>query len=653
VNSQPAYRTISTAPEAMFNLALKWRRLRAETLRPPPRLKVSEWADRERHLSPEASAEPGRWYTSRAEYLRGVMDAVCEPSVHTVVMMSSSQVGKTECLLNVIGFYIDQDPAPMLLMQPTLEMAEAFSKDRLAPMLRDTPCLQSKVADARARDSGNTLLHKTFAGGHWTGVGANSPASLAMRPVRITLCDEVDRYPVSAGAEGDPVNLARKRSTTFWNRKLILTSTPTVKGASRIEAAYEQSDQRHFLVPCPDCGASQRLTWSNVRWDEGHPETALYFCGHCGSGWPDSKRHAAVRLGRWEASAPFRGVAGFHLNELYSSWIKLSDTATNFLEAKRLPELLRVWVNTALGETWEDQGEKLDDAGLMARREAFPQRDGQPVVPAAASVLTAGVDVQDNRIELEVVAWGAGEECWSLEYHVLHGDPSTQTLWQDLDAVLMRPRPHELGTDTFIRGVCVDTGGHHTQAAYKFCRERYRRATPDGGRQYVFGVKGISGRRPVWPSSTSRRTGGLVLYGIGVDTAKETVTDRLRIEDPGPGFCHFPKERGPEYFDQLTAEQLVTKFYRGFPKREWVKRKPRNEAFDCRVYVYSALQGLQAVSRLSIELELDHLRALVGVKREETEAVPAPDPGPVQAPKPPKRERTNEWLGPRRNWLRR
>lgn len=579
------------------------------------------------------------------------MDAVSDPSVHTVVMMSSSQVGKTEALLNVIGYYIDQDPAPMLLMQPTLEMAEAFSKDRLAPMLRDTPCLAGKVADARARDSGNTLLHKTFAGGHWTGVGANSPASLAMRPVRITLCDEVDRYPASAGAEGDPVNLARKRSTTFWNRKLVLTSTPTVKGVSRIEAAFEGSDQRRYFVPCPDCGDAQVLAWSNVRWEEGQPQTALYFCGACGSGWSDAQRYAAVRQGTWRASAPFRGVAGFHLNELYSSWVRLTDTASAFLEAKRLPELLRVWVNTALGETWEDSGERLDDAGLMARREVFPQKGGEPVVPAAASILTAGVDVQDNRLEVEVVAWGAGEENWSTEYHVLHGDPSTGTLWQDLDALLLRARPHELGVETFIRGVCVDTGGHHTQAAYRFCRERYRRATPDGGRQYVFAIKGVAGRRPVWPEKVGRRTGGLVLYGIGVDTAKETVTDRLRIEQPGPGFCHFPLERGPDYFDQLTAEQLVTKFHKGFPRREWVKRKPRNEAFDCRVYSYSALAGLQTVARLSIEAELEHLRTLSGAKREGEPEAQAPKPAPATPPSAPQR-RPGPWVRSARDWLR-
>lgn len=585
------------------------------------------------------------------------MDAASDSAVHTVVVMSSAQVGKTELLLCLIGFYIDQDPAPILLLQPTLEMAEAFSKDRLAPMLRDTPALQGKVADARSRDSGNTLLHKVFVGGHVTLAGSNSPASLASRPIRVVLADEIDRYPVSAGTEGDPVNLARKRSTTFWNRKLVLTSTPTVRGASRIESAYAESDQREFEVPCPHCGHFQVLAWARVHWEKSEagdhlPATSLYVCEHCDAGWRDSERWSAVLRGRWAARAKFTGIAGFRLNELCSSWVRLEDTVRGFLEAKKDPSLLRVWTNTSLGETWEDSGEKLDDTGLMARREAFPQRAGWPVVPAAASVLTAGVDVQDNRIEVEVVAWGVAEECWSTEYHVLHGDPSTVVLWQDLDALLQRPRPHELGVDTYIRGVCIDTGGHHTQPAYRFCRERYRRATPDGGRQYVYGIKGMAGRRPVWPEKTARSRGGMVLYAIGVDTAKETVSDRLRIEQPGPGYCHFPLERGPEYFFQLTAEQVVTRFHKGFARREWVKRKPRNEAFDCRVYAYSALVGLQTVSRLSIEAELEHLRALVCAPRDEVAAPIAstsqPEPARDQKPRG-----DAGWISSKRDWLRR
>ena len=213
---------------------------------PPKRLSVSEWADEYRYLSAEASAEPGKWRTDRAEYQRGMMDAFSDPKIHTVVVMSSAQIGKTELLNNIVGYFVDQDPSPMLMLQPTLEMGNTWSKDRLSPMIRDTRTLTDKISDSKARDSGNTILHKTFQGGHITIAGANSPASLASRPVRVVLADEVDRYPQSAGAEGDPLSLAFKRTTTFWNRKRMVVSTPTVKGVSRIEMAYEESDKRRY-----------------------------------------------------------------------------------------------------------------------------------------------------------------------------------------------------------------------------------------------------------------------------------------------------------------------------------------------------------------------------------------------------------------------
>ena len=618
---------------------------------------MSEWADTRRRLSPEVAAEPGQWYTTRAEYLRGVMDAFSDPRVHTVVMMTSAQVGKTSVLENVLGYHIDQDPAPILLVQPTLEMAEGFSKERLAPMFRDTVCLAEKVGDPKTRDGGNTLRHKVFPGGYVALAGANSPASLAGRPIRIAMLDETDRFPATAGVEGDPASLARKRSTTFWNRKLGLFSTPTVKGASRIEVAFEAGDQRRYFVPCPHCAHAQILTWKQVQWDEGDSATALYYCEHCGAGWNDGERRGAVRLGQWVAGAPFRGTASFHLNELYSGWVRLADTVQNFLEAKKYPDQLRVWVNTALGESWEDEGEKLDATGLMARREAFPTVSGKRVVPAGAAVLTAGVDVQDDRIELEVIGWGAGEENWSLEYHVLHGDPSTEELWQELDEVLSEPRRHELGIDTFIRAAAIDTGGHHTQPSYRFCRPRFRRTTPDGGRQYVFAIKGTAGRRPIWPDKSSKKNIGKVnLYSVGVDTAKEVVTDRLRIEVSGPGFAHFPLERGESYFEQLTAEQVVTRFVKGFPKREWVKRKPRNEAFDCRVYGQIALTGLISVSRLRIEKELEELRAATTTTRPPSNPEP-PDEGPgappaPAAPRAPSSRPQGGWLrGRGRGWM--
>lgn len=247
-----------------------------KVLAPPPRLNISQWADSYRRLSSEASAEPGQWRTDRAPYQRGIMDAINEPGVETVVVMSSAQVGKTELLLNTIGYYMDYDASPILLLQPTLEMAEAFSKDRLSPMLRDTPALKDKVGDPKARNSGNTLLHKTFPGGHITMAGANSPSSLASRPIRILLADEVDRYPVSAGSEGDPVNLAAKRTTTFWNKKKLYVSTPTIKGVSRIEAEYEDSTMEQWCLPCPHCGEYQPLTWAQIRFEDITME-----CIHC------------------------------------------------------------------------------------------------------------------------------------------------------------------------------------------------------------------------------------------------------------------------------------------------------------------------------------------------------------------------------------
>src|SRR5882672_4269896 len=278
----------------------------AARVAPPPSLTVSQWADAHRRLSSESSAEPGEWHTSRAPYQRGLMDAVADPAIREIWVMKAAQIGWTEILNNVIGFHIDQDPAPILLVQPNLEMAEAWSKDRLAPMIRDTPALRGKIADPRARDTGNTLLHKTFAGGHLTIAGANSPAGLASRPIRIVLFDEVDKFPSSAGAEGDPISLGKKRSTTFWNRKMLAGSTPTIKGSSRVEEGFEASDQRYYFVPCPHCQEFQRLTWPQVRWPEGRPEAAVYVCQHCGAEISEAQKPAMILAGEWRASKPSR-----------------------------------------------------------------------------------------------------------------------------------------------------------------------------------------------------------------------------------------------------------------------------------------------------------------------------------------------------------
>lgn len=552
---------------------------------------MSQWADAFRQLSSEASAEAGKWDTSRAAYQRGIMDAVTDPLVSEVVVMSSAQVGKTEMINNTVGYFIDQDPAPVLVLQPTIEMSEAWSKDRLAPMLRDTRCLSGKVADPKARDSGNTVRHKTFPGGHITMAGANAPASLASRPIRIVLADEIDRYPASAGTEGDPLSLAVKRTTTFHNRKVVITSTPTVKGFSRVEMAFNETDQRHYHILCPHCSHPHVLRWGNVVWPSGEPDKATFVCPGCNAHYTDVQKDVAVRRaesmgGGWIASAPFKGKAGFHLNELYSPWRRLKETVAEFLVSKPFPERLQVWINTALGETWDAGGEILDENELLARRERYAAE-----VPARALYLTIGADTQPDRIEAEVVGWGAGEETWSVDYQVFHGDPDIPegqpgSPWSMFADYTRKRWKHESGVELPISMTCIDTGGSNTQAVYDFVKAH------KGHR--IFGIKGFSGENlPIVGAPNRKRSGRkqkkIDLYPVGVDQAKSVVVKRLRIAEPGPGYCHFPEERGIDYFRQLTAEKMITKYVKGFPKREWHKQEGRrNEALDCRVYAFAA-----------------------------------------------------------------
>lgn len=551
---------------------------------PPPRLKISEWADHERHLSAESSAEPGRWRTDRAPYQRGVMDALNDPLISSVVFIKSAQVGATEIINNIAGYYMSQDPAPILAVFPTLTLGQAWSKDRLAPMLRDTPCLTGIIADRRSRDSENTVLHKKFKGGQITISGANSPASLASRPIRILLLDEIDRYPLSAGAEGDPSALAEKRTKTFWNRKIFRASTPTIKGFSAIEAQWEISDQRRFFVPCPHCGNYDHFKWANIKWDKDEdgshqPDTAFCVCENCGGIITDADKHAMLAAGEWRATAPYQGVAGFHINEIYSPWTLFSELVLSFLKAKKLgAEAMRVWVNTALGETFEEDGARVSGNALAARRE-----DYSAPVPLAAAVLTAGVDVQDDRLECEVVGWGEGEESWNIDYKVFYGDPATADVWNDLDEYLQRTWEHESGAKLKISATGIDTGGHHTKTVYEFVRPRWFRR--------VFALKGSSttGAPAVTVPKAKSKTRKVRLFTVGTDTLKSLLYSRFKLDECGPGYCHFPLARDDEYFDQITAEKIVTKYVRGYRKRIWEKIRPRNEALDCRIYAHAAL----------------------------------------------------------------
>lgn len=516
----------------------------AGVVAPPPKLTVSQWADSHRVLSKESSAEPGKWNTDRAPYQREIMDSISDPDTDEIVVMSSAQVGKSELINNIIGYYIDYDPSPMLLMQPTLEMAEAYSKDRIAPMIRDTPTLTKKVNSPKAKDGNNTLLQKKFAGGHLTLVGANSPASLASRPVRIVLADEVDRFPSSAGTEGDPLSLAQKRTKTFWNYKWITVSTPTIKGASRIEMEYEESTKEQWSVSCPSCGKLQHYSWPQIRFDSVAME-----CVHC------KEQHAEVewksRPGQWIARNPKATKRGFHLNALASPWEKWSRIIEEFKSAKRKgTENLKTWVNTTLGESWEDKTNDQDHEKLISRRIRY-----NCDVPKEALVLTAGVDVQDDRLEVEIVGWAINDVSYGINYKIFYGDPGQDAVWNQVDAFLMNDFIRNDGVTLNISAVCIDSGGHYTNEVYDFCKAREHRR--------IFAIKGKGGAGIAYinkPNKVGRQS--VHLFTIGVNEGKDIIYSRLKNEfEDKPGYCYFPveKEKGYDeaYFVGLTAERKL------------------------------------------------------------------------------------------------
>jgi phage terminase large subunit GpA-like protein len=512
------------------------------------------------------------------------MDAVSDPLIERISVQSSAQIGKTEIVLNVIGYHITHDASPMLVIQPTLEMGQAFSKDRISPMLRDTPCLRGKVIEAKSRDSSNTILHKRFPGGHLTIAGANSPASLASRPVRIVLRDEVDRYPASAGTEGDPAELAAKRAITFWNRKILSFSTPTVQGISRIEYEFLASDQRRFWVPCPRCGIFQTLRWAQVKFDRSENLRVWYECGECKSELSEMDKLKMVRHGEWRAEKPeVKGHAGFFVNELYSPWSTWHKIAKEHLEAKGRAEVLRAWVNTSLGEVWqEEESFSIDTGKLAARREAYVD------VPAGGLVLTAGVDHQDDRLECVVKAWGVGEESWFLERKVFYGSPAKADTWKLLDDYLRTKWKHESGVELAVASTCIDSGGHYTQAVYEYTKRNQSRR--------MFSTKGMGGygRQFLGKVSRNNRQRAIVVP-LGVDSGKKLIYDRLSIEDPGPSYLHFNEACDEDYFLQLTSEKEVTKYNRGFPTKVWtLKDKRRNEMLDCEVLNLAAIRLLNA-----------------------------------------------------------
>jgi phage terminase large subunit GpA-like protein len=509
------------------------------------------------------------------------MDSVNEPNVEVVVIMSSAQVGKTEIINNIIGYHVDYEPCPMLCLQPTLDMGQTWSKDRLAPMIRDTPALRFKIKSVRSRDSGNTLLHKPFAGGHITIAGANSPASLASRPVRLLLCDEVDRYPASAGTEGDPISLGKKRTTTFWNRKIIITSTPTVKGASRVDREYELSDQRRFFVPCPHCDEMQLLSWDRIVFDKKDVEGSTILSCVNGCVIEEKDKQKMLEGGEWIPQMPFNGRAGFHLNELYSPWKKWWEVAKDFLEMKDDPETLKTWVNTSLGECWEEKGDAISDEGLLQRRESYDHE----ALPDDILFITCSVDTQKDRLEALTQGWGDKFEHWDVEHKVFYGDPNQPRVWQDLDDWLLTPYKVD-GVNLKIAITVVDSGGHHADQVYNFCK-------PREGRR-VFAIKGSSKYyAPIASRPTLNGSQKVKVFSVGTDTAKDTIVlgwlNNIDSEEEDRlGRLHFPHTHDEEFFKQLTSEKRVTKNFRGTKKLAWKKVRDRNEALDLHVYNYAA-----------------------------------------------------------------
>lgn len=547
-------------------------------LEPPPPLTVSEWAEEYRFLSPETAAEPGRWNNDRAPYQKGIMDAIHEPGVEQIVVMSSAQVGKTEAALNIIGYHVHMDPAPIMIVVPTLEIARHYVQDRILPMFRDSPVLQSRLSASTKRRRGQHNFHLQYKGGHITIAGANSPASLATRPIRILILDEVDRFPMMVGAEGDPIALARKRTQAYWNRKIIMISTPTLHGISRIELEYEKSDQRKFYVPCPHCGEYQILLFARIQYEENNPDSARYICEFCGQPWTDRQKVVALKRGVWrKTNENVRSIAGFWLNELYSPFATWSSIVASYLSAKQLQTELRVFYNTVLGEPWSDVQLDEDLPPLERRVERYG-----PELPESVCVLTAAVDVHEDRLEALVVGWGRGEEAWHIDHRVFYGTPVGTDVWQQLARWLIESKwQHPSGASLTIQTAVIDSG-FLSKRVYDFVREYQR--------MHIYAIKGVSTQgAPIVGRPMRTGSRGVIVIPVSVPGVKDLLFARLQIDRPGPGYIHFNQQCDRGYFDQLTAERPVVRIVKGVAIRQWQKIRERNEILDLWVYNIAAL----------------------------------------------------------------
>ncbi len=611
----------------------------ADGLTPDPDHTVSTWADENRILSPRGANEAGPWRTSRTPYLREIMDALSPSSpFQRIVLMKGAQLGGSECGNNFIGYVIHHAPGPMLAVQPTVELARRFSQQRIDPLIEESAILRERVAPPRSRDSGNTILSKEFPGGILVMTGANSAVGLRSMPARYLFLDEVDAYPASAGEEGDPVALAEARTRTFaWRRKVFLCSTPTIKGISRIEREFEASDQRKYFVPCPFCGHKQILQFERLRWEKGKPETAVYHCEHCETRIEERHKTSMLEHGEWQATAISADplTVGFHISSLYSphGWLSWERIARDWEAAQGNDEAMKGFKNSVLGETWVESGEAPDWQILCERRE--PYRLG--TVPKRGLFLTAGADIQKDRIEVDVWAWGRGLESWLVDHIVIPGGPDDTGAWEALAKLLSQTWPHENGPHLTIAKLAVDSG-YEAPAVYAWTRrmggmqvmavkgaEGFNRASPVTGPTYVDVSEG--GRK-------IRR--GAKLWVVAGSTFKTETYRFLRLARPTaeelasgvlfpPGTVHLPEGIDSEWIRQLTAEQLVTvKTKRGFSKLEWQKLRERNEALDCRVYARAAAWNV-GIDRFS-EARWKELETQVAIEEHEITEASAEEP---------------------------
>jgi phage terminase large subunit GpA-like protein len=589
---------------------------------PLPALKVSEWAKKYRRIPKGTAAKPGRWVS--LPYQDEMMDAALEPNVSEVVLdLAAQTAGKTEILLNVAGYHMDVDPSGQLLVQPTVDLAEAFSKERLAPTINETAALKRLVRDPKSRDSGNTLVSKMYPGGSLVLIGANSPAGLAGRPRRVILLDEVDRYPASAGSEGDPCALADKRAETFPNAVKVKTSTPTIKGASKIESLLEQSDHRKWHCLCPRCQHEQVWAWSQVKWEGEDLVNAWLECDGCHAHLTDEERVLSVRDGVWKPTRAFTGIRGYWLNGINTLFdaqkgftSRLHQMAADFLKAKHGgPETMKVWINTFLAESYEESATVIDATAITGKDEEYEPNP----CPEGVLVLTASGDVQENRIEVEFAGWGRDEERWGLGKYVLNGNPKEDdALWERLDALLLTEFESAGGAKLKAERSLIDMG-YANQRVLQFCGPRLNRG--------VYACRGLNRvgltPPPLLPSQPSRNNRARIPHwNVGVTVAKQTLYDRLVLPVPGPRSMHFAKGHGydEDHFKQLTAEKLKKRFSYGQPYFIFEKDNAsvRNEAMDLWVYNYAALQTLYPLSWDAYELTL---------KRKEEQAAAAKNAG--------------------------